>query len=236
MATYVLVHGAFQGGWVWRDVARQLAAQGHDVHAPTLSGCGHLHHGLRKGVDLHTYVQDILNYLQFEELRDVVLVAHSYSGMVCGAAAMRVPHLIRRLVFADAVIPQSDTPFADMMGEVFRHLLDSHTVGGWRVKPWPAHVFGVPEDRAAWFMARACEFPLAAFTTPFPGEFDPKVVEGACITCTATANRVINAMADKAALLGWPVLPLAANHSPMTTHPAELAALLHKIVAAKAAA
>ncbi|MGE4299673.1 MAG: alpha/beta fold hydrolase [Desulfovibrionaceae bacterium] len=228
MATFVLVHGAFQGGWVWRDVARELAGMGHEAHTPTLSGCGHLHHGFRQGIDLHTYVLDVLNYLQFEALRDVVLVAHSYSGMVCGAVAMCVPHLIRRLVFADAVIPASQTSFAAMAGEAFRHVLDSHTVGGWKVKPWALPMFGVPESKAEWFGARVCEFPLAAFTEPLPGEFDPRVVDGACITCTNTANRFINAMADKAFGLGWPVSSLESNHSPMTTHPHELAVLLHE--------
>ena len=228
MATFVLVHGAFQGGWVWREVAAALRGRGHEVFAPTLSGCGHLHHGAREGLGLHAYVQDVDGLLQFEGLDQAVLVAHSYSGMICGAAMMRAAHLLRRAVFVDALIPDSNASFADVAGEAFRHMLEAHRVNGWRVRPWPLPVFGAPPERAAWFAQRLCDFPLAAFTAPFPGEFDPSAVETSFIACRHTASPFIRAMAGKAAKLGWPVAELDSAHCPMLACPAALADLLHE--------
>ena len=83
MATFVLVHGAFQGGWVWQKAAALLRSQGHEVHTPTFSGCGYLSQGMRQEDDLNTSVDGLLKYLEFEGLGEVILVAHSFSGMIC---------------------------------------------------------------------------------------------------------------------------------------------------------
>lgn len=222
MTDYLLIHGAFQGGWVWRDVAAGLRSRGHRVHTPTLTGCGHLHHGAREGIDLNTYIQDALNYLQFEDIGDVVLAAHSFSGLVAGAVMTRLPHLIRRAVFVDAVLPEPGRSFAETAGEAFRLMMDTHRVNGWRVKPWPLHVFGVPEARAEWFRNRLCDFPAAAFETPFPGEFDPRAAEAVFVAGRQTTSPFIRAMADKARRFGWPVAELDSGRCPMVSHPEEL--------------
>lgn len=226
MASFVLVHGAFQGGWVWKDVVARLQAAGHDAHVPTLSGCGYLSNGFKEGLGLHAYIQDVSNYFFFHDLTDVILVAHSYSGMVCAAVAQRMPQLIRRLVFVDAVIPESNRSFADLGGEAFQSMLEVHRTANWKVRPWPLPVFGVPENRADWFAPRLRDFPEAAFTALFPGEFDPGSVSSAFVACGATRNPLIRSMADRAGQLGWPVSSLDSDHSPMTTHPAQLADLL----------
>lgn len=226
MASFVLVHGAFQGGWVWKDVVARLQTAGHDAHAPTLSGCGYLSNGFREGLGLHAYIQDVASYLFYHDLVDVILVGHSYSGMVCAAAASRMPQMIRRMVFVDAVIPESNRSFADLGGEAFRAMLDAHRAGDWKVNPWPLPVFGVPEARADWFAPRLRPFPEAAFTTPFPGEFDPELTPGAFVACAGTRNPLIKKMAGKAKDLGWPVESLDSDHSPMTTHPEQLADVL----------
>lgn len=231
METFLFVHGAFQGGWVWKYVSTELAQQGHQTHAPTLSGCGYLSNGFKKGIGLTNYIQDVTNYLFFHDLQDVVMVAHSYSGMVAAAAAMRSSSMVKRLVFVDSIIPEQGRSFADMSGEAFRHMLDSNRVDGWKIKPWPLQVFGVPKEKAEWFGPRLREFPEAAFTTPFPDDFDTGVVPASFIGCSNTANKVIREMETKARSLGWPVASLASAHSPMTTHPIELAGLL--VAAAK---
>ncbi|MEF2145955.1 MAG: alpha/beta fold hydrolase [Desulfovibrionaceae bacterium] len=235
MATFVLVHGAFQGGWVWKDVASHLRPLGNDVHTPTLSGCGYLTGGLREGLGLEEYVQEVVEYLRCESLSDVILVAHSYSGMVCGAVAMRVPELLRKTVFVDAVIPESNRSFAEMSGEMFQNMLAKQRADNGLIRPWPLPVFGVPEDKGEWFGARMRAFPEAAFTTPLPGEFDPTQMSGALITCTRTKNPFINKMADKARGLGWPVTALDSDHSPMSSNAQELAGLLHQVGAASPA-
>jgi len=236
MATFVLAHGAFQGGWVWRDVARRLRGAGHEVHTPTFSGCGHLHHGAREGLGLHAYIQDLGDYLQFEGLEDVVLAAHSFSGMVLGGAMMRVPRLIAQAVFVDGVIPEAGRSFADTAGDAFRHMLESHRLGSWKVRPWALPMFGVPEERAAWFKPRLCDFPVAAFLTPFPGEFDPTAVPAAYLSCRNTASPFIRAMALKARGLGWPVAELESGHCPMVTCPDALAAQLDALAEPRKAA
>jgi pimeloyl-ACP methyl ester carboxylesterase len=231
MATFILVHGAFQGGWVWRFVARDLRAMGHDVHTPTFSGCGYLHHGLREGIELNTFIQDIDNYIHFEEVLDPILVAHSYSGMICSAIMMRIPHRLRQVVFLDAIIPEPGCSFAETAGEAFRLMLDSHRLNAWKVKPWPIQVFGVSGEQSQWFQSRLCTFPLQAFLAPFPGEFDAEATYASFISCTLTTSPFIRKMAEKAVSLGWPVIELEAGHCPMVTQPSKLAGLLNDSLA-----
>lgn len=229
MSTMLLVHGAFQGGWVWSETAAALAQRGHAVHRPTLSGCGYLHHGFRNGYDLNTYIQDISNYIQFEGLDDFILVAHSYSGMICGAVASRTPHLINRVIYVDALLPETNRSFVDIAGEGFRHMLEAHKTKGGRIMPWPLQVFGVPDEKADWFRTRLCDFPESAFTAPFPGEFDPTAVPAAYITCEKTPSPFIRAMAGKAERYGWHLSTLDSGHCSMTSHPRELADILDGI-------
>src|SRR2546421_3661916 len=102
MATYVLVHGGGHGGWCYGRVARILRSEGHDVHAPTLSGLGERSHLLSPQVDLDRHIRDITMVLHYEDLRDVILVGHSYGGMVITGVADRAPDRIARLVYLDA--------------------------------------------------------------------------------------------------------------------------------------
>lgn len=103
---YVIVHGAWGGGWAWRQVDSLLTARGHSVHRVTLTGLGERVHLATPDIDLATHVQDVVNTLLFEELTDVVLIGHSYGGMVITGAADRVPERIRRLVYLDAFLPE----------------------------------------------------------------------------------------------------------------------------------
>jgi pimeloyl-ACP methyl ester carboxylesterase len=226
MAEFLLIHGAFQGGWVWRDVSARLESLGHEAHRPTLTGCGYLSAGLREGQGLQTYINDVLQYMEFEGLERVVLGAHSYSGMVCAAVAMQASNRIRKLVFMDAVIPEAGRSFADMAGSGFQGMLQKQVEDGWKVNPWPLPMFGVSEDTAAWFGPRVRPFPLAAFTDPFPSDFDPDAVDAEHIRCARTKNPMIQMMGQKAENSGWRVSTLDSDHSPMTTHPEQLARLL----------
>src|SRR5512135_1409802 len=91
MATYVLIHGAFHGGWCWKRVTSRLIAAGHDVYAPTLTGLGERSHLISPAIGLDTHVQDISSLLEYEDLRNVVLVGHSYGGMVISGVAEKLP-------------------------------------------------------------------------------------------------------------------------------------------------
>jgi pimeloyl-ACP methyl ester carboxylesterase len=105
MATYVLVHGSWQGGWIWKPLAGKLRAAGHLVYHPTLDGCAERSHALRKEITLDTQGQEIADLLFFEDLRDVILVGTSSGGMVVARAAELARDRIRRLIFIDALVP-----------------------------------------------------------------------------------------------------------------------------------
>ena len=118
MATYVLVHGGGHGGWCYQRVARILCAQGHEVYAPTMTGLGERSHLLDPAVDLNRHVEDTAAVLQWEDLRDVVLVGHSYGGMVITGTADRVAERVGRLVYLDAATPKNGQSLYDVAGPV----------------------------------------------------------------------------------------------------------------------
>ncbi len=101
MADYVLVGGAWLGGWCWQPVARRLRDHGHDVYPVTLTGLGERAHLANPGVDLNTHITDVTNLIEYENLHDVVLLGHSYAGLVVTGVADRVPDRISRLVYLD---------------------------------------------------------------------------------------------------------------------------------------
>ena len=105
MATFVLVHGAWHGGWCWKKVAPLLRSAGHEVYTPTLTGLGERDHLLTRDIGLDTHIQDIVNVLEYEELTQVVLVGHSYGGMVVTGVAERAHERLRQLVYLDAATP-----------------------------------------------------------------------------------------------------------------------------------
>ena len=230
MATYLLVHGAFQGGWVWQKVVSILQNQGHVVHAPTLSGCGYLFSDIRTEHDLKTFVRDIQGYLDIEDLDDVVLVGHSYSGMICGAVMMQSPQRIRQTIFVDAIIPQSNRSFVDIAGEQFKQMLDHHHLDNDLVRPWPVKVFGISGPEAVWFEPRLRPFSYQAFHTKFPGFFEPSIRPLSYISCRETMSPFIRDMAIKAREMAWPVHELNTGHCPMITCPEALVELFSTIV------
>src|SRR5438128_128006 len=104
MATFVLVHGAWHGGWCWKRVTPLLRAAGHEVYATTLTGLGERVHLASPNVGLALHVQDVVGVLEYEDLRDVILVGHSYGGIVISGVADRVPERLRHLVYLDALV------------------------------------------------------------------------------------------------------------------------------------
>ena len=105
--TYVLVHGAWGGGWDWKPVAQRFTADGHTVYRPNLTYQGERSHLASTNVDLDTHIQDVVNLIQWEDLHDVVLVGHSYGGMVIMGVADRIPNRIKHLIYIDALLPRN---------------------------------------------------------------------------------------------------------------------------------
>lgn len=178
MSTLVLVHGAWHGGWCWRHLATLLRAAGHQVHNPTLTGLGersHLRTPLETGVGLDTHIQDVANVLEYEDLRDVVLVGHSYAGMVITGVADRVADRIRHLVYLDAFVPADGQSLFDISRperrEIFREQARQHR--GLIPSP-PPQLFGVTDPPAVdWVAARLGPQPVHTFEQPLTLRSDP---------------------------------------------------------------
>lgn len=171
MTTYVLVHGGGHGGWCYQRVARRLRAHGHDVYTPTLTGLGERSHLLRDDVDLEVHIQDIVSVLHYEDLREVILVGHSYGGIVITGAADRAIDRVAQLVYLDAAIPVDGESLASMEPMRYRledgvRDLEGTPVVGW-LGPEAARAYGVTDDDdVAWMQDRLTPHPARSLTAP----------------------------------------------------------------------
>jgi len=163
--TFVLVHGAWHGGWCWRRVADLLERQGHKVFTPTLTGLGERSHLMRAGIDVSTHVTDVVNVLKWEGLADVILCGHSYGGMVISGVAEEMASTIRSIVFLDAFVPQNGEAVANLTGPAVQDALRAgQQKGDIGIPPRPAEAFGVnPADRA-WVDSKCVPQPIGTFT------------------------------------------------------------------------
>jgi pimeloyl-ACP methyl ester carboxylesterase len=211
MAIFVVIHGGWTGGWCWRDVRLRLSAAGHEVYTPTLTGLGERIHLAQLGISLETHILDVVNVLEYEDLWEVVLVGHSYGGMVITGVAERVPHRIARLVYLDAFVPQDGEAQLDLLPPPARAALEqlfASSPDGWRVPPLPGSG------------PRLLQHPWRCFTEPL----------AVCNLQAASLPRIyVRCTADKAAgefmeqsfarsvaracAAGWPVLEIATGHS-----------------------
>jgi len=149
-STYVLVHGAWHGGWCWKKVAPALRAAGHEVYTPTLTGLGERAHLANPAIDLAMHIADVVNLLEAEELDKVVLVGHSYGGMVVTGVADRAASRLRRVVYLDAFLPENGKCLLDYLHPDRRNLINQGQIGGY-VDPLPLEIFGVTDrEDVAW--------------------------------------------------------------------------------------
>ena len=165
MAVIVLAHGAWSAAWSWKKLRLPLAAAGHEFYAPTYTGLGERAHLARPENDLDTHIQDVLGVLKYEELRDVVLLGHSYGGMVATGVADRARERVARLVYLDAFVPEDGQALIDLLPERERqrHLDSVKNGDGWRVQPNP-----IPPDTSEDDVGLGSKIPLAAIGAVFP--------------------------------------------------------------------
>jgi pimeloyl-ACP methyl ester carboxylesterase len=138
MAIFVLVHGGFTGGWVWKSVRAYLESKRHRVYTPTLTGLGERAHLISPILDLDTHIQDVANVLRYEELHNVILVGNSYGGMVITGVADRMPDRVSHLIYVDAFVPEHGESVFDLVTPSLRSqfVAQANTQGdGWRVSP-----------------------------------------------------------------------------------------------------
>src|SRR5512145_1133775 len=149
MATFLICHGAWSAGWAWKKVRPLLRAAGHEVFTPSYTGLGERAHQASRAINLETHVADVLGVIDCEDLRDIVLVGHSYGGMVATGVADRVRDRIARLVYLDAFVPGHGQSLFDMLPrqERARRQEEANARGdGWLVPPNPPPSDTSPED------------------------------------------------------------------------------------------
>ncbi len=159
--TFVLVHGAWHGGWSWVRVADRLRARGHVVFAPTLTGLGERAHLLRPGIDLSLHIADVVGVIKYERLNDVVLVGHSYGGCVISGIAEAMPDAIASIVFLDAFIPDNGDATVDLVPPAVQEVIRAALARGDTTVPVrDAAAFKVNEKDRAWVDALATPQPI----------------------------------------------------------------------------
>jgi pimeloyl-ACP methyl ester carboxylesterase len=228
MATYVLVHGFWHGGWCWKKIVPLLRAAGHDVLTPTLTGLGERRHLAHPGVNLDTHLTDVLNVLEYEDRHDVVLVGHSYGGMVITGVADRAPDRVRHLVFLDAVIPKDGDSFMTFVPAQSAAKFDEQiqTLGdGWTLPQGTPDQWGVTDATdIAWTIPRLAPQPAETFRQPLRLQHEIRC-PATYILCTKPDE--FAGFADKVRdQPGWKCREIPTGHDAMITMPQQLADLL----------
>ena len=242
MANYVLVHGAWHGGWCWKKVAPLLRKAGADVFTPTLTGMGERAH-LNACIDpsditLDVHIQDVVQMIRYEGLEDLVLVGHAYAGMVITGVAEVCPELISHMVYVNGVIPADGESMVDQLvtvrGEEFASWVRGLIEKGDGFLPAPASAdevgrrWGITDpDDLAWVGANVTPQPAAAMASQVHmGSPKAKAIPKNFV---GGGESGFDSVAERARQDGWGIYPVDSGHDTMITHAPELAEILLKI-------
>jgi len=239
MAIFVLVHGGGHGGWCYEKVARLLRGAGHDVYTPTLTGLGERKHLLSADTDLSTHITDIVNVLVYESLQDVILVGHSYGGMVISGVADRAPERIRELVYLDAAHPADGQSLVDTAPEAMAFARSSsQVIDGVELVMWPndamVAAMGVSDpDDVATLRAKMLPHPWKAFAEPLRFVNADAAIKIPRTNINCSANLKNSSATDRARqLAGHRNFELDTGHDLMITEPDKVTAMLLEVASA----
>ena len=236
--TYVLLHGAWHGGWCWRPVAEGLRAHGHRVFTPTQTGLGERSHLLSRDITLDTFVADLAGVMESEDLTEAILVGHSFGGLAISGVADRLPERIRHLVYLDSLILENgQTPFGVFSAEgVAARRRQIAAQGGDGVvgiaPPLPA-AFGIPEGHPAtdWVRRHLTPHPVSTYDSPL--RLSHPVGNGrpcTYIACTRPSYEALEGVREWVKRQpGWAWQEIATGHDAMVTAPDELTRMLAAI-------
>lgn len=217
--TYVIVHGAWGGGWDWKSVDQMLTAAGHTVYRPTLTGLGEHSNLASTNIDLDTHIQDIVNVILWEDLHDVVLVGHSYGGMVITGVADRVPDRIKHLVYLDALLPKD----GENVNAIIAQRIKQPIQDGFITAPW---VVGNPPPPHDVLMPAKCfSEPISLTNQAVAGKLPTTYI------LTVDAGQPpeqddFYPFYQRAKTRGWTVLIMEGDHNVQRSHRKELVGLL----------
>jgi pimeloyl-ACP methyl ester carboxylesterase len=232
MATFVVAHGAWSAGWVWKKMHPLMRAKGHELITPTYTGLGERAHLATSLIGLETHIQDMLMVLQVEDVRDAILIGHSYGGMVATGVADVAADRISKLVYLDAFMPTHGKSVFDMISPEERARRLEGVVDGWKLPPSPPPPDTSPRD-VDWIAPRRTFQPLACFQEPLLLENgEPKMPRTYIYAQRHNPGDPFRQFADRARKEGWPVIEMDASHSPHITAPDALAEVLDQIAKA----
>lgn len=234
MATFVLVHEAWHGGWCWQRVVPFLHDAGHNVFTPTLSGLGERADLAKPEIDLSTHVNDVVAVMEGENLNDAVLVGHGYGGMVISGVAERLPKRIDNLVFLDGVVPYGGDSVFDLMPTSMRRELQERARAegdGWRV-PWPPlERWGLVDAASAEFVGgKLVAQPLKTFEERLPTRNIAAIhLTRSYIYCTNPKAEPFGRFAERARAEAWRYREIETGHDAMVTEPRKFANVLLEV-------
>jgi pimeloyl-ACP methyl ester carboxylesterase len=233
-ATFLVCHGAWSAGWAWKKMHPLMRAAGHRLVTPSYTGLGERAHLAHASIDLELHIQDILNVIRYEDLRDIALIGHSYGGMVATGVADRARDRIDQLIYLDAFVPSDGQSLPDFLNETERQrmLQLAGSGDGWRVPPNPTPP-DTPQADLEWLTERRVDMPIRCFESALKlhnGELTlPRSYIYATRSAPADAFGPFAARARSEP--GWRYYEIDASHSPHVTAPDALMTLLGKIVA-----
>jgi pimeloyl-ACP methyl ester carboxylesterase len=235
MADVILVHGAMHGGWCWGPVEARLHAAGHRTVAPTLTGCGDRAHLLAREVGPHTHVEDVIASAFMEDVRNAVLVVHSYAGVLLGPVVERAGDRIAAVMAIGAFLVEPGEALADVepdaVADRYRAIAERDGAG-WRVPASTAFLnqWAVPADLRPWVGARLTDFPLRCVEEAVT--FDPAPLARLprhYVEHTDPPLTSLDASVERARATGWMLHTIPTGHDAMLTDPDETAALIDSL-------
>ena len=231
MATFLVAHGAWSAGWAWKKMRPLLRARGHELFTPTHTGLGERAHLASPGIDLETHIADILGVLEFEDLRGIILIGHSYGGMVATGVADRARERVAKLIYLDAHAPGDGESLFDLNPDRRSAMVEAARQGGdgWKMPPSP-----MPPDTSeadqAWAMPRRMPQPLKTFEQKLRLYHGALTLPRHYIYCTrCRPDDGFRKFYERARREGWGRDEIDASHNPHITAPEALAALLDRI-------
>jgi pimeloyl-ACP methyl ester carboxylesterase len=230
--TFLVCHGAWSAGWAWKKMHPLMQAAGHRLVTPTYTGLGERAHLAHPKIDLDAHIEDMLNVIKYEDLRDIVLVGHSYGGMVATGVADRARDKVRQLIYVDAFVPADGQSLLDLNQAAVLRMQELAKSGGWRVPPNPTPSDTSPAD-VEWLSTRRVDMPIKCFETRLGLQGGPLTLPRSYIYATRiTPADTFGPFArmtkgDPA----WSYYEIDASHSPNVTAPETLMAVLQKIAA-----